>query len=238
MNPVPSLFAMQSAYMCAVCVALLFDTTPTLALKCAHVFHKARIDTWCDVTKKNLEDLTCPSCKSSAMDMSLVEQSLLTPKERSRPFPRSWCDESSASVVEEVDASPSRASGSAIPAHANDDSPADAPSFWAAARATASADDSASAALADGSASAPAVDASAHPAVVDAMSSGQVSGASHAESELAIIPDEDEPLSAMPKNMASHAESELAIIPDEDEPLSAMPKNMASHAESHCVPPA
>jgi hypothetical protein len=70
------------------------------------------------------------------------------------------------------------------------------------------------------------------------MSSGQVSGASHAESELAIIPDEDEPLSAMPKNMASHAESWLAIIPDEDGPLSAMPKNMASHAESHCAPPA
>jgi hypothetical protein len=166
------------------------------------------------------------------MEMSIVEQSLLTPKERSRPFPRSWCDESSASVVEEVDASPSRASGSAIPAHATDDTPSDAQSFWTAARATVSVDDSASAALADSSASAPAADASAHPAIVDAMSSGQVSGASHAESESAIIPDEVEPLSAMPKNTASHAESVLAIIPDEDGPLSAMPKNVASHAEN------
>ena len=233
---------MQSAYMCTICVAPLLDTTPTLALKCAHVFHKACMDTWCDVTKKNLEDLTCPSCKSSAMDMSLVEQSLLTPKERSRPFPASWCDGSSASVVEEVDASPSRASVSAIPAHATDDTPSDAQSFWTAARATVSVDDSASAALADSdsasaaladsSASAPADDASAHPAIVEAMSSGQVSGASHAESESAIIPVEVEPLSAMPKNTASHAESVLATIPDEDGPLSAMPKNVASHAEN------
>jgi Zn finger protein HypA/HybF involved in hydrogenase expression len=218
--------------MCTICHAPLLDTTPTLALKCAHVFHKACIDTWCDVTKTNLEDLTCPSCKSSAMQMSIKEQSLLAPKERSRPFPRSWCDESSASVVEEVDASPSRASGSATPAHATDDTPSDAQSFWTAARATVSVDDSASAALADSSASAPADDASAHPAIVDAMSSGQVSGASHAESESAIIPDEVEPLSAMPKNTASHAESVLAIIPDEDGPLSAMSKNVASHAEN------
>jgi hypothetical protein len=166
------------------------------------------------------------------MQMSIKEQSLLAPKERSRPFPRSWCDESSASVVEEVDASPSRASGSATPAHATDDTPSDAQSFWTAARATVSVDDSASAALADSSASAPADDASAHPAIVEAMSSGQVSGASHAESESAIIPDEVEPLSAMPKNTASHAESVLATIPDEDGPLSAMPKNVASHAEN------
>jgi Zn finger protein HypA/HybF involved in hydrogenase expression len=220
--------------MCTICHAPLLDTTPTLALKCAHVFHKACIDTWCDVTKTNLEDLTCPSCKSSAMQMSIKEQSLLAPKERSRPFPRSWCDDGSAYVVEEVDASPSRASGSATPAHATDDTPSDAQLFWTAARATddTPSDDSASAALADSSASAPADDASAHPAIVEAMSSGQVSGASHAESESAIIPDEVEPLSAMPKNTASHAESVLATIPDEDGPLSAMPKNVASHAEN------
>ena len=79
---------------CSLCLSKLGDDTPTLALKCAHTFHKECFERMCEVegidrTTDELYDVACPVCKQTGKEISEQEGARLQDTDACKASPPS-----------------------------------------------------------------------------------------------------------------------------------------------------